>query len=52
MVGGPPAADICHAEEASALLKALAAAHPEVEQLVEEREVPIARHSSQKCCIQ
>ncbi|EFN56036.1 hypothetical protein CHLNCDRAFT_145475 [Chlorella variabilis] len=52
VVGGPPAADICHAEEASALLKALAAAHPEVEQLVEEREVPIARHSSQKCCIQ
>jgi hypothetical protein len=47
----PTAADICHAHEATELLRALAAAHPEVARLVEEREVPLAREGSQRCCI-
>lgn len=47
----PTAADICHAEEASLLLKALAAAYPEVQTLVDARDVPLGRHSSSACCI-
>ena len=43
------AADICHAEEAESLLKALAAVHPGVEQMVEERRELPARSST--CCI-
>lgn len=46
----PTAADICHAEEAGHVLKALAAAHPEVQTLLDARDVPLA-HSSSGCCI-
>lgn len=45
----PTAADICHAEEASALLRALAAGHPRLQRLVLERDVPLGRPSH--CCI-
>jgi hypothetical protein len=45
-------ADICHAGEASELLRALAAAFPEVKALVEDRAVPLPRHGGQRCCIQ
>ncbi|PRW20948.1 peptidase S8 isoform A [Chlorella sorokiniana] len=46
----PTAADICHAEEAGHVLKALAVAHPEVQTLLDARDVPLARTSS-GCCI-
>jgi hypothetical protein len=52
--GGPPtptAADICHADEATELLKALAAAHPAVARLVQDRAVPLVRANSQRCSI-
>lgn len=49
--GGPPpvtptAADICHAEEAGLLLKALAGAYPEVQTLVDAKDVQLARRGS------
>jgi hypothetical protein len=47
---GAPVADICHAEEASQLLAALAGLYPDVKRLVEEREVPAVR-STPQCCI-
>lgn len=46
----PTAADICHAEEAGQLLKALAAVHAEVQTLLDARDVPLARGTS-GCCI-
>ena len=46
----PAVADICHAEEASQLLAALAGLYPDVKRLVEEREVPAVR-STPQCCI-
>ena len=45
----PPSADICYASDAQALLRALAAHHPDVQRLIEEKEVPLARGRS--CCV-
>ncbi|KAL4451624.1 hypothetical protein ABPG75_007286 [Micractinium tetrahymenae] len=47
---GGAEAEVCHAEEASQLLRALAAHYPDVEALVDEREVPTVRPQA-SCCI-
>lgn len=46
----PNAVEICHAEEASSLLRDLARCSDEVAALVAEREVPLARSGS-ACCM-
>ncbi|KAL4433412.1 hypothetical protein ABPG77_010265 [Micractinium sp. CCAP 211/92] len=47
---GAAEAEVCHAEEASQLLRVLASHHPAVEELVDEREVPTVRNPP-SCCI-
>lgn len=47
----PTAADICHAEEAGQLLRALAAAHRDVQTLLDARDVPLEARGGSGCCI-